>query len=464
MEKDIRFRRRLALVLLGIAWFALPARKAAGQVPTERAESLVQRGREQGLKFVNDNDDRAKQDARKSLEQAEKLLKDVLKKEPGCVKCTEQLVAGYFYQTYFGFRKDYDECIETADKGLARFPGNARLAFFKGFAHYNAKEYSAAAKALNLYLMGATGEPETEAKARQILQESQQHFLTDWNRQADFFGSRESRVERYNPQTFKNEVVFQATPELEAQLGGLGFASLTQKARTLEDPEVKGYLEGLVTRLLSKSPGPVGNVRLTVIESPEVNAVTPPGHILVYTGLLGFAENEAQLAGVLAHELGHNYAHHQARTVIKGFVMQGLANSLLQAIKPQGRTEQTIATQAASLGVGLYMKAYSRAEEKEADLYGAHIMFNAGYNPSDASAFFLKMYKQNPKQPVKFLSTHPPLQDRAEYLIDYLENFPLDREMRQDSQDFQKLRARFARTQAGPGSRGVIPPAGGEAP
>jgi predicted Zn-dependent protease len=459
MERSSRIQRRFALLLLGILVFGAPMRSLARQDPAGQAEALIKQGREQGLRYLNDNDNHAKNDAKKSLEQAEKLLKDAIKRQPECAKCTEQLVADYFYQAYFGFSKDYDECIETAERGLARFPGNARLAFFKGYAHYNAKEYSEAAKALNQYLMAASGEPETEAKAREILKDSQQHFLTDWNRQASFFGSKESRIERYNAQTMKNEVVFQATPELEAQLGGLGFASLTEKAKTLEDPEVKAYLDGLVTRLLSKSPGPVGNVRITLIDAPEVNAVTPPGHIIVYRGLLGFAENESQLAGVLAHELGHNYAHHQARTVIKGYVMQGLATSLLQALKPQGRAENTVAQLAAQMGVGLYMKAYSRGEEKEADLYGAHIMFNAGYNPSDASSFFLKMYKQNPKQPIKFLSTHPPLQDRAEYLIDYLENFPLDKEMRQDSEEFQKIRARLGKAQTAAPGRGVIPPA-----
>ena len=445
-------------LLIGAALLIAPLRSSAAQSPAEQAESLIKQARTSGLKYLNDKDDRAKNESKKSLETAEKLLKDALKKEPGCVKCTEQLVAGYLYQAYFGFARNYDETIDAANKGLERFPANPKLSFLKGYAHYNAKEYSDAARALNAYLMAASGEPETEEQARQILKDAQQRFLTGWNKQADFYSTPDSRFVRYNPQTFKNDVVFQVTPEFEAQLGGLGFTSLTQKAKTLQDPEVISYLESLVARLLVKSPGPLANVKVTVIDAPEVNAVTPPGHIIVYTGLLGFAENESQLAGVLAHELGHNYAHHQGRTAVKGYAMQSLTGSLTALVNPQNRTEATLTALAAQLGVGLYMKAYSRGEEKEADLYGAHIMYNAGYNPSDASAFFLKMYKLNPKQPIKFLSTHPPLQDRAEYLIDYLESFPLDKEMRQDSAEFQKIRARFARAQAGPTDRGVIPP------
>jgi len=82
-------------------------------------------------------------------------------------------------------------------------------------------------------------------------------------------------------------------------------------------------------------------------------------------------------------------------------------------------------------------------------------MFNAGYNPTAASGFFLKMYKANPKQPIKFLSTHPPVPDRATYVTDYLESFPLDRELTIDSPAFQKLKARLS--PAAPG-RGALPP------
>jgi predicted Zn-dependent protease len=88
-------------------------------------------------------------------------------------------------------------------------------------------------------------------------------------------------------------------------------------------------------------------------------------------------------------------------------------------------------------------------------------MFNAGYSPLDASSFFLKMSKAGGKAPPKFLSTHPPLLDRANYVMDYLDSFPADgREFRVDSEDFKKIKARLVPTQqrqSAPG-RGVLPP------
>ena len=140
-----------------------------------------------------------------------------------------------------------------------------------------------------------------------------------------------------------------------------------------------------------------------------------------------------------------------------------IASAIAQAVNPRSQAA-LIATQLiTNIGMGLFLNAYNRFEEKEADLYGAHIMFNAGYDPTALSAFFTKMYKANPKQPIKFLSTHPPMPDRATYLIDYLDSFPLQsREVRTDSEEFQKIRARIASTmprgqQKGPGN-GVLPP------
>ena len=306
-----------------------------------------------------------------------------------------------------------------------------------------------------------TVDPNTAAQITQILQTSQQQFLTNWNRQASFYQSRESRIEQYNPQTYRNEIAFQVTPDFELQLGAQGFAALTNNAPKIADPEIQTYLESLVTRLISKSPGSAFSYKITVVNSPEVNAVTPPGHIIVYTGLLAFADNEAQLAGVLSHELAHNYGHHQARAVIKNYLAQSIANAALRAINPQNQTAQLLGYLGANIGLSLFSRAYSRFEEKEADQYGAHLMFNAGYSPLDASSFFLKMSKASGKQPPKFLSTHPPLLDRADYLTEYLESFPADgREFRVDSEEFKKIKARLVPSQPQqrtPG-RGVLPP------
>ncbi len=454
------FRNFLTLSLLLTFGLIVMGPFASAQSSLSAIEAQLQQARAQGLQFLNSQDDRAKKAAKKNLDDAEKALKEELKRSGACEKCHELLVSAYFYQTYFGFSRNYDECLKLAEQAARQFPANGRIAYFRGYALFNSFQYAEANKSFKTALLSV--DPTTAAQITQILQMSQQQFLTNWNRQASYYQSRESRIEQYNPQTYRNEIAFQVTPQFEMQLGAQGFAALSSTAPAIADPEIQTYLESLVTRLLSKSPGSPFQYRVTVLNSSDVNAVTPPGHIIVYTGLLAFADNEAQLAGVLAHELAHNYGHHQARAVIKNYLAQSIANAALRAINPQNQTAQLLGYLGANIGLSLFSRAYSRFEEKEADQYGAHLMFNAGYSPLDASSFFLKMSKASGKQPPKFLSTHPPLLDRADYLMDYLESFPADgREFRVDSEEFKKIKARLVpsqpQQQRAPG-RGVLPP------
>jgi len=416
--------------------------RVAAQDSPEQAPALIEQARQAGANYLQSKDKKAKEAAKKNLERAEKILRNGFKQDANCEKCMENLVVVYFYQSYFGVSGDYGECIKTAKQGLERFPANGYMAFIKGFAHYNLQQYGEASKAFSRYLASKPGNSPTEQQARAVLQDTQQRFLTLWYRQADFYNSIESRIEQYSG--FQKVVLFQVTPEWELGLGARAFAQLTQASPTLQDPEVQTYVESLVTRLTSRTRGPAYNFKVTILNSPLINAVTVPGHVFVYTGLLASVESEAELAGVLGHEIAHTYGHHAARRFIKAYHAQMIAAAIAAAINPQGQVAQLATQLTSQIGINLFLLAYDRHEEKEADLYGAHLMFNAGYNPTSLSEFFLKMYKANAKQPITFFSTHPPYPDRATYLTDYLESFPLDREMQIDSRAFQQMKSKLA--------------------
>jgi len=257
--------------------------------------SLLAQARQQGNDFLASKDEKQKKATKSSLEDAEKQVKKAMKDSANCEKCFEMLTQTYFFQRYFGFSKDYDETIKTATQGLTQFPANATLAYLRGYAYYNSGLYSEANKSLKSAMSGL--DAATAAQVAQILQQSQQQFLTNWNRQANYYQSPESRVTQYNPATFKNEIAFQVTPDFELQLGAQGFAALTANAPTVQDPEIQTYLENLVARIVGKSAGSSFTYTVTVVNSPEINAVTTPGHVVVNTGLLAFAENESELAG-----------------------------------------------------------------------------------------------------------------------------------------------------------------------
>jgi Zn-dependent protease with chaperone function len=452
----------LALVGLVLPPAASPQSMSRSAEAVTRAEALIDQARELGLAYTNRNDNKARDAARRTLDEAQKLLKQALERDAACEKCYEHLAAAHFYRASFRFTRNFDDCIEVADKGLARFPANATLAFFKGYAHYNEQDFAGAAKSLNRYLLSNAADPQLAAEARQLRDASRQRVLAGWYNQGDFYQSRESRIEVLNPQTARNEVVLQITPEYELSLGQQAFTQISGTAPAVQDPELIAYLQQLVKRLTDQTPGPRFSYSVSVINSPEVNAVTPPGHIIVYTGLLSFVETESELAGVLAHELAHNYGHHVARRLIKAYHAQNLANAITRAVNPQGTVAQAVTQIASNLGLGLFLNAYSRFEESEADRYGAHILYNAGYNPTAMSGFFVKMYGRHPKQPIKFLSTHPPMPDRADTMTDYLESFPLETELALDSETFKRIvKQRYpsaASPTQGPGGM-VLPPA-----
>jgi predicted Zn-dependent protease len=416
----------------------------AAQTQNDALAQLIARGQAEGMRFKETGDRQAGNASRKALDDAAKGLRDAIKKTPACEECHESLATAVCLHAYFGFSRSYDTCVDTAADSLSKFPGNGMIALTLGTAHYNQGKYAESARALKRYSASARRTPQNDAFADGMIKDSQSRFLAGWYTQANFYNSPDSRITQLNTATFKNDVLFQVTPEYELQLGQLGFAEISKTAGPANAPEAAAFVQQLVERMVGKTPGPNFQYRVTILESPDVNAVTPPGHIIVYTGLLRFVDTEAQLAGVLAHELAHNYGHHSARRLIKAYHVGNLGNLVQQAINPQTRTAQ-IATQLGTMiGTELWLKAYSRSEEKEADLYGAHLMFNAGYNPTAMSSFFLKLYRTNPRTPPKFLSTHPPSPDRADYVTEYLEAFPLDGALVVGSSEaFTKLKEKY---------------------
>jgi predicted Zn-dependent protease len=408
-----------------------------------QAGLLVQRARAAGIEFLTTNNRTSRDEARDDLDDAEKIVRDEIKRNAACEPCIETQAAVHLLRSSFRFANEYEKALEVAGKGLERFPQNPRLAYLKGFAHYSRGEAHQATAALKRFLTLAPADP-LAPEVRQMAAAAEQVFLTTWYNQANFYQSNESRVFAYNPQTYQNQLIFQVTPDYELQLGQLGFSQLSQSAPPANDPETVAFLQQLVGRIVEKTAGPQFRYDVTLLDSNDVNAVTPPGHIIVYTGLLRFVDTEAQLAGVLSHEIAHNYAHHSARRLIKTYHAQAISAAVARAINPQSATAQLITQISSVVGVGLFVNAYSRFEEREADFYGAHLMFNAGYNPTAMPSTFLKLYEANPRQPVKFLSTHPPAPDRVNYLSDYLEAFPLDRELVVGSSEaFVRLKGRY---------------------
>jgi predicted Zn-dependent protease len=208
----------------------------------------------------------------------------------------------------------------------------------------------------------------------------------------------------------------------EEQLGRQVKGELEQKEKLkyVEDAVVVDYVNSVSTRILrvagKERPGVKWKVH--VIDDPKtVNAfATPGGYLYVYTGLILAADNEAELAGVMAHEAGHVVGRHSARALMYQYGQEALLEAAV------GKNPGMVAKIAAGLvggGVGL---AHSRSNETEADDYGAKYTAAVGYDPRGLVSFFQKLQKQEGKVPevMKWLRTHPASADRVAHLNDYI--------------------------------------------
>ncbi len=193
----------------------------------------------------------------------------------------------------------------------------------------------------------------------------------------------------------------------EAQLGFQVHEALKQEnTRFLENPDVGFYVGGLVSKLTPFADKDRGGVKWQyfVIDDPgTVNAfATPGGRLYVYTGLLLEAETEAEVVGVLGHEVGHVVARHSARQLVAA---KGLETVTAMAL---GKDPNDVALLAATLiGKGSIL-AYGRDMELESDTLGARYANAAGYAPQGLASFFEKL-KARGELPgfLTFLSTHP---------------------------------------------------------
>lgn len=379
----------------------------------------------------------------RQLGPVEATLTQALHANPRDRAAAEALGRLYYYQGFYGDRAGFRKCADFLAHVLEVDPDAPDAARYLAHAYSRLGDASKVVAYANHAASLAT-DPAVAQEMDALRRSFQEQFLADWYGYANYYETDAAKVRRINLETYRLDVVLQVTPQFEQELAAKGLQQITSTVTLSQDAGLQQYLQGLVDRLVARSPGgPPFTYRVDVVESPEVNAMALPGRILVNTGLVTFADTEAELVAVLAHELAHIYAHHSARQLVANVQNQQLAATLLSAVEVENDLYQQLLGLGVSAGLELIERGYSRAQEKEADRLGTHLAFNAGYNPTFMSSFFVRLYEANPKQPFRLLSTHPPTTDRIEYTTAYLEGFPLDTEMQIDSQTFQEIKRRL---------------------
>ncbi|MDP9112410.1 MAG: M48 family metallopeptidase [Acidobacteriota bacterium] len=199
--------------------------------------------------------------------------------------------------------------------------------------------------------------------------------------------------------------------EKEIALGKGLAQEVERQAKIVDDPVIAEYVNRLGQNLVRNSDAKVP-FTIKVIDTEEVNAFAlPGGFFFVNSGLILKADSEAELAGVMAHEIAHVAARHGTRQATRGEIAQ-LAT--IPLIFMGGWTGYGI-RQAASVAIPVGFLSFSRGFESEADLLGLEYMYKSGYDPGAFVDFFEKIQSLEKKKPgtmAKVFSTHPMTEDR----------------------------------------------------
>jgi beta-barrel assembly-enhancing protease len=199
--------------------------------------------------------------------------------------------------------------------------------------------------------------------------------------------------------------------EKEIALGKGLAQEVERQAKVIEDPVIAEYVNRVGQNLVRNSDAKVP-FTIKVLDTEEVNAFAlPGGFFFVNSGLILKTETEAELAGVMAHEIAHVAARHGTRQATKGDLMQ---IGTIPLIFMGGWAGYAI-RQGAGLLIPMGYLTFTRAFEKEADFYGLQYMYKSGYDPTAFVDFFEKIETLEKKKPgsiAKVFSTHPMTDDR----------------------------------------------------
>lgn len=318
-----------------------------------------------------------------------------------------------------------DDAMKRYEKVYKKDPTNIRALVGMAASHQEAQQYRQEVQMWMRYLKMPV--PAVDAAAAKVLlRQAQQNFVDNYEIAENPTGGAENGL----------------SPSDENELGLMYAKQLASSGvQLLEDKPITAYVSKLCADLVPHAKGFPREYEVLVLDSPDVQASTVPGFIFVYRGLLEAVKSEHQLAGVIAHEIGHSMAHHSAKKFTKAVKEEEQLKNMKQK---QGKFAKAVAWMMEA-GNAYGMLAFSREEEAQADRLAVHVAYDAGYNPLGLSEMFKMFEAMSPSSRKKWdlmTRTHPFSIDRFNTTNEYAALLP-SKTPRRESPDFAKMKARL---------------------
>jgi Zn-dependent protease with chaperone function len=245
---------------------------------------------------------------------------------------------------------------------------------------------------------------------------------------------------RYTPKPGMNFF----SPEQDIQLGKENAAQVEKQMPLVKDAQLNQYIQRLGQKLVAHAPSVNGAqypFTFKIVNQKEINAFAlPGGPIYVNLGTIQAADTEAQLAGVIGHEMGHVIMRHSTNQASK----QMLAQAPLAVLGGKfGGGVGQLAQMGIGFGLNSVFLKYSRQAESQADLIGTDIIHDAGYDPRAMAQFFEKLEAQGGARGPQFLSDHPNPGNRAEAVAAEAATLP-KMNYQGDSSDFRAIKQKVS--------------------
>ncbi len=232
-----------------------------------------------------------------------------------------------------------------------------------------------------------------------------------------------------NPATGERQFTALMSPAQEIQVGAQENAKVLQTYGTPENSQaLQAYVNQIGQRVAQDTERPDVQYKFTLLDSPMVNAFAlPGGYVYVTRGLMALANNEAEFAGVVAHEVGHITGRHSAERYSQG-VLTNLGAAALSLALDSGA-----ASQALGVGSQLYMSSYSRGQENQADDLGIRYLHKSGYDTFAMASFLNSLDRDSQLSDsakgqssggVDYFATHPKTADRVNLATAIAANYP----------------------------------------